>query len=94
VRCPVTLICGLGVRWHGRRRVAAAEERLAALAEVHRVSQENVRLLTQQRQFLQDAWTRWCVPGSGSVFGIVLPAGPEPGPATGEPAPLAQSVQP
>ncbi len=41
--------------WHGRRRLAAMEERLAAMAEVQRVSQENLRLLKQQRRFLQDA---------------------------------------
>ena len=41
--------------WHGRRRLAALEERLAALEEVQRVSQENLRLLEQQRLFLLDA---------------------------------------
>jgi signal transduction histidine kinase len=41
--------------WHGRRRLAATEERLAAMEEVQRVSQENLRLLKQQRRFLQDA---------------------------------------
>ena len=33
----------------------ATEERLAAMDEVQRVSQENLRLLKQQRRFLQDA---------------------------------------
>jgi signal transduction histidine kinase len=41
--------------WHGRRRLAAVTERLAAITEVQRVSEENLRLLAQQRQFLQDA---------------------------------------
>jgi signal transduction histidine kinase len=41
--------------WHGHRRQAAVSERLAALEELQRVSQENLRLLEQQRQFLQDA---------------------------------------
>src|SRR5437899_7224301 len=41
--------------WHGRRRLAATQERLTAVEELHRVSQENVRLLQQQRQFLVDA---------------------------------------
>ena len=41
--------------WHGRRRLAATQERLTAMEEVHRISQENLRLLEQQRQFLQDA---------------------------------------
>jgi two-component system, OmpR family, sensor kinase len=41
--------------WHGRRRMAAMEERLAAMEEVQRVSQENLQLLQQQHQFLQDA---------------------------------------
>jgi hypothetical protein len=41
--------------WHGRRRRAALEERLAALEEVQRVSRENLRLLERQRLFLLDA---------------------------------------
>ena len=41
--------------WHGRRRLAATQERLTAMEELHRVSQENLRLLEQQRQFLVDA---------------------------------------
>jgi signal transduction histidine kinase len=41
--------------WHGRRRLAALEERLAALEQVQRVSGENLRLLDQQRLFLLDA---------------------------------------
>ena len=40
--------------WHGRRRVSAVEGRLAAMEEVQRVSQENLRLLEQQRLFLLD----------------------------------------
>jgi signal transduction histidine kinase len=41
--------------WHGRRRQAALEERLAALEQLQRVSRENLRLLDQQRLFLLDA---------------------------------------
>src|ERR1700759_1952953 len=41
--------------WHGRRRLAATQDRLTAMEELHRVSQENLRLLEQQRQFLVDA---------------------------------------
>lgn len=52
---PLIALMFLVMLWHGRRLLAATEERLAALEEVHRVTQENLRLLTQQRQFLQDA---------------------------------------
>jgi signal transduction histidine kinase len=52
---PLVALMFLVMVWHGRRRLAATEDRLAALEEVQRVSQENLRLLTQQRQFLQDA---------------------------------------
>jgi signal transduction histidine kinase len=41
--------------WHGRRRLAATQERLTAMEQVQRVSQENLRLLERQRQFLVDA---------------------------------------
>ena len=41
--------------WHGRRRVAAMEDKLAAMEAVQRVSQEKLHLLTQQHRFLQDA---------------------------------------
>jgi signal transduction histidine kinase len=52
---PLIALMFLVMVWHGRRRLAATEERLAAMEEVQRVSQENLRLLKQQRQFLQDA---------------------------------------
>jgi signal transduction histidine kinase len=52
---PLVALMFLVMVWHGRRRLAATEDRLAALEEVQRVSQENLRLLKQQRQFLQDA---------------------------------------
>jgi signal transduction histidine kinase len=52
---PLIALMFLVMVWHGRRRVAAMEERLTAMKEVQRVSQENLRLLEQQRQFLQDA---------------------------------------
>ena len=52
---PLIALMFLVMVWHGRRRLSATEERLAALEEVQRVSQQNLRLLAQQRQFLQDA---------------------------------------
>jgi signal transduction histidine kinase len=52
---PLIALMFLVMVWHGRRRLAATEERLAALEEVQRVSQQNLRLLKQQRRFLQDA---------------------------------------
>ena len=52
---PLIALMFLVMVWHGRRRLAATEERLAAMEEVHRVSQENLRLLKQQRRFFQDA---------------------------------------
>ena len=52
---PLIALMFLVLVWHGRRRLAATEERLAAMEEVQRVSQENLRLLKQQRRFLQDA---------------------------------------
>jgi two-component system OmpR family sensor kinase len=52
---PLIGLMFLVMVWHGRRRLAATEERLAAMEEVQRVSQENLRLLKQQRRFLQDA---------------------------------------
>ena len=52
---PLVAVMFLVMVWHGRRRLAATEERLAAMEEVQRVSQENLRLLKQQRRFLQDA---------------------------------------
>jgi two-component system, OmpR family, sensor kinase len=52
---PLIALMFLVMVWHGRRRLAAMEERLSAMAEVQRVSQENLRLLAQQRRFLQDA---------------------------------------
>jgi signal transduction histidine kinase len=55
VEVPLIALMFLVMVWHGRRRLAATEERLAAMEEVQRVSQENLRLLKQQRRFLQDA---------------------------------------
>ncbi len=52
---PLIALMFIVMVWHGRRRLAATEERLAAMEEVQRVSQENLRLLKQQRRFLQDA---------------------------------------
>src|SRR5580693_2302496 len=55
VLVPLVAVMFLVMVWHGRRRLAALEERLAALEEVQRVSRENMRLLDQQRLFLLDA---------------------------------------
>ncbi len=52
---PLIAMMFLVMVWHGRRRLAAMEGRLAAMAEVQRVSEENLRLLERQRRFLQDA---------------------------------------
>src|SRR6266851_2072838 len=52
---PLIALMFLVMVWHGRRRLAATQERLTAMEEVQRISQENLRLLEQQRQFLQDA---------------------------------------
>src|SRR6266511_6268003 len=41
--------------WHGRRRLAAMAERLAAMEQMQRVTAENLQLLERQRRFLQDA---------------------------------------
>jgi len=52
---PLIALMFLVMVWHGRRRLSATEERLAAMEEVQRVSQENLRLMREQHQFLQDA---------------------------------------
>ena len=52
---PLIALMFLVMVWHGRRRLAAHQERLTAMEEVQRISQENLRLLEQQRQFLQNA---------------------------------------
>jgi signal transduction histidine kinase len=52
---PLIAMMFLVMVWHGRRRLAAMEERLAAMAEMERMSEENLRLLAQQHRFLQDA---------------------------------------
>ena len=52
---PLIALMFLVMVWHGRRRLAATKERLTAMEQVQQISQENVRLLEQQRQFLQDA---------------------------------------
>jgi signal transduction histidine kinase len=55
VLVPLVAVMFLVMVWNGRRRLAALQERLAALEEVQRVSRENMRLLEQQRLFLLDA---------------------------------------
>ena len=52
---PLIALMFLVMVWHGRRRQAAVEERLAAIDQLQRVTQENLRLLEQQRMFLLDA---------------------------------------
>jgi signal transduction histidine kinase len=52
---PLIALMFLVMVWNGRRRLAATQERLTAMEQVHQISQENLRLLEQQRQFLQDA---------------------------------------
>jgi len=52
---PLIALMFLVMVWHGHRRLAAAQGRLTAMEQVQRISQENLRLLEQQRQFLQDA---------------------------------------
>ncbi len=52
---PLIALMFLVMVWHGHRQVAAMEDKLAAMEAVQRVSQENLRLLTQQHRFLQDA---------------------------------------
>jgi signal transduction histidine kinase len=52
---PLIALMFLVMVWHGRRRLSATQERLTAMEQVQRISQENLRLLEQQRQFLQDA---------------------------------------
>jgi two-component system, OmpR family, sensor kinase len=52
---PLIALMFLVMVWHGRRRQAAVDERMAALEQVQRVSQENLRLMERQRMFLLDA---------------------------------------
>lgn len=52
---PLIALMFLMMVLFGRRRLAATQERLTALEQVQQISQENLRLLEQQRQFLQDA---------------------------------------
>ena len=52
---PLIALMFLVMVLHGRRRLAATQERLTAMEQVQQISQENVRLLEQQRQFLVDA---------------------------------------
>jgi signal transduction histidine kinase len=52
---PLIALMFMVMVWHGRRRITAMEQQLAAMKEVQRVSQENLRLLKEQHRFLQDA---------------------------------------
>src|ERR1700722_7538979 len=52
---PLIALMFLVMVWHGQRRITAMQQQLAAMGEVQRVSQENLRLLEEQHRFLQDA---------------------------------------
>jgi signal transduction histidine kinase len=52
---PLVALMFLVMVWHGRRRLAAMQERLAAMQEVQRVSEDNLSLLERQHLFLLDA---------------------------------------
>src|SRR3984885_3399263 len=52
---PLIALMFLVMVWHGRRRITAMAQQLAAMEEVQRVSGENLRLLKEQPRFLQDA---------------------------------------
>jgi signal transduction histidine kinase len=52
---PLVALMFLVMVWHGRRRLAAMQEQLAAMEEVQRVSAENLRLMERQHLFLLDA---------------------------------------
>jgi signal transduction histidine kinase len=52
---PLIALMFLVMVWHGRRRLAAMQQQLAAVEQMQRVSQDNLRLLQQQHRFLQDA---------------------------------------
>jgi signal transduction histidine kinase len=52
---PLIALMFLVMVWHGRRRITAMQQQLAAMEEVQRVSGENLRLLKEQHRFLQDA---------------------------------------
>src|SRR6266567_4231341 len=52
---PLVALMFLVMVWQGRRRLAAMEERVAALQELQRVSADNLRLLEQQSLFVLDA---------------------------------------
>src|ERR1700744_4655329 len=67
VLVPLVAVMFLVMVWHGRRRVAALEERLAPLEEVQRVSRKTLRLLEQQRLFLLDASHELGTPLTGAL---------------------------
>ena len=52
---PLIALMFLGMVWHGQQRLVTVRERLTAMEEVQRVTEANLRLLEQQRWFLQDA---------------------------------------
>jgi signal transduction histidine kinase len=52
---PLIALMFLIMVWHGRRRLAAMQDRLTAMEAAQRAVHENLRMLQQQRRFLQDA---------------------------------------
>ncbi len=52
---PLIALMFLLMVGQGRRRLAAMQVQLTAAEQVHRISQDNLRLLNQQQRFLQDA---------------------------------------
>jgi two-component system OmpR family sensor kinase len=52
---PLIALMFLIMVWHGRRRLAAMQDRLTAMEVAQRASHENLRMLQQQQRFLQDA---------------------------------------
>ncbi len=52
---PLIALMFLAMVWQGRRRITAIQDKLTAMDQVQRISEENLRMLQQQRQFLQDA---------------------------------------
>ena len=62
---PLIALMFLVMVLHGRRRLAATQERLTAMEQVQQISQENLRLLEQQRQFLHGRLPRARHPDHG-----------------------------
>jgi two-component system OmpR family sensor kinase len=52
---PLIALMFVVMMWQGRRRIEAMQERLVALEQLQQISEENLRLLEQQRLYLLDA---------------------------------------